>query len=104
MTLPVHAGTNGQVLSTDGAGVTSWVANQLPKIGMNPTYNVATTGNDTTGDGSVGAPYATIVHALQVAAGFDYQSLCFPTIKIADGTYPEQVSVAFFTNLGGQGR
>jgi hypothetical protein len=26
MTLPVSAGTSGQVLQTDGAGVTSWVA------------------------------------------------------------------------------
>jgi hypothetical protein len=103
MTLPIDARTSGQVLSTDGTGITSWVANQLPKININPTYNVATTGDDTTGDGSVGAPFATIVHALEVAAGFDYQSLYFPTIKIANGTYLEQVSVPLFTNLGGQG-
>jgi hypothetical protein len=78
-------------------------AGQLPRINMTPTYNVATTGNDTTGDGSVGAPFATIVHASQVAAGFDYQNLYFPTIKIANGTYLELVSVPLFTNLGGQG-
>jgi hypothetical protein len=73
------------------------------KVTSNPTFNVATTGNDTTGDGSVAAPYATINHALLVAAGFDYQKTYFPTIKIADGTYLEQVNVPLFTNLGGKG-
>lgn len=53
-----------------------------------PTFYVATTGNDTTGDGSVGNPYATPSKAHSVAADGD-------TIEIADGTYVEASYITF---------
>ena len=45
--------------------------------------NVATDGNDETGDGSVGAPFATVMRALEAAGDGD-------TVQIADGTYGER--------------
>ena len=55
------------------------------------TIYVATTGNDTTGDGSAGAPYATITKAKSVIPknlnGF------MATIDIAAGTYVEAVTL-----------
>lgn len=55
------------------------------------TIYVATTGNDTTGDGSAGAPYATITKAKSVIPknlnGF------MATINIAAGTYVEAVTL-----------
>jgi hypothetical protein len=44
------------------------------------TYYVATTGNDSTGTGSIGAPYLTITKALTVVANGD-------TIIVEDGSY-----------------
>jgi len=48
------------------------------------TYHVAPTGNDTTGDGSAGNPWATINHA-------DFQNLLVPgdTVVVQAGTYPQ---------------
>ncbi|MEI6389714.1 MAG: right-handed parallel beta-helix repeat-containing protein [Verrucomicrobiota bacterium] len=48
------------------------------------TYHVAPTGNDTTGDGSAGNPWATINHA-------DFQNLLVPgdTVTVQAGTYPQ---------------
>jgi Protein of unknown function (DUF1565) len=50
------------------------------------TRYVATTGNDTTGDGSVGNPYATITKAHSVTVAGDL-------VSIAAGTYPEHIEV-----------
>jgi hypothetical protein len=53
------------------------------------TYYVATDGSDTTGDGSAGAPYATLGHALSSlpAAGGD-------TVVVRDGTYQGTTTVS----------
>lgn len=48
--------------------------------------NVATTGNDTTGDGSVGAPWRTINKALAYGASLDLNLKRF-RVLCADGTY-----------------
>ena len=45
-------------------------------------YYVATTGSDTTGDGSSGNPWATIQHAIS-----DSSVVAGDTINVADGTY-----------------
>lgn len=50
----------------------------LPLLGAD--YYVATTGNDTTGDGSSGTPWATINKALSIAVAGD-------TIHVASGDY-----------------
>lgn len=52
------------------------------------TIYVRTTGNDTTGTGLTGAPYATLNKALLVAAAGD-------TILLGDGTYAENTSSGF---------
>ena len=46
------------------------------------TYYVAKTGNDTTGDGSVGNPWLTLQHAEDAAANGD-------TVHVGEGTYKE---------------
>jgi hypothetical protein len=55
------------------------------------TYYVATTGNDTTGTGAVGAPWRTIQKAATIAAAGD-------TVNVAAGTYQERHIL--FTNSG----
>jgi hypothetical protein len=54
---------------------------------MAATYYVATTGNDTTGDGSVGNPWATVQKGINVAQAGD-------TVLVGAGTYSENVSSA----------
>jgi hypothetical protein len=46
------------------------------------TWNVSTTGNDTTGDGSSGSPYATVSKAVSMSSNGD-------TIRIESGNYVE---------------
>jgi nitrous oxidase accessory protein NosD len=50
------------------------------------TWYVATTGSDTTGDGTSGNPWATIQHAVNTVAADD-------TINVAAGTYNENVVI-----------
>lgn len=65
----------------------------LTPAGANKTFYVATTGNDTTGDGSVGNPWLTIQHAVDQVVRYDYENLYTATINVADGTYNEGVGV-----------
>lgn len=85
------AAAAGEVLPSDwNADHTIVGADTIPILATsNLTFNVTTTGNDTTGDGSSGNPFATVQHAATVAAGYDYQSLYFPTIQIGDGSYAQ---------------
>jgi hypothetical protein len=71
----------------------------LPLATSDINFYVATTGNDTTGDGSVAAPSATIQHALIEASRYDYQGLYNVTINIADGTYTENVVIPTFKSV-----
>lgn len=57
------------------------------KLTADTTYNVATTGNDVTGDGSVGTPWATPQHAYDYLAQNVDTAGHSVTIKMADGTY-----------------
>lgn len=58
-------------------------------------YYVATTGSDTTGDGSSGNPFKTVQHAIDILpknlGGRD------ATITMADGTYNEDISIVGFS-------
>lgn len=56
-------------------------------IAANTTMYVATTGSDTTGDGSSGSPYASIAKALSSIAEKLIASGVTVTIQVADGTY-----------------
>lgn len=86
---PVHSGdtvtisynkTAGKIFGLSSFESTS-VANNRPAF-LHSIY-VATTGNDSTGNGSQGNPYQTITKALAVAVAGD-------TILLADGTYAEK--------------
>lgn len=91
---------DGDHLVFDG---TDWV-NQAPGTSTaegqdtaNVTTYVATTGNDTTGDGTSGNPYATVTKALSTLP----RSIGFvQTIDVADGTYAETISLTGFTCTG----
>jgi hypothetical protein len=52
LTLPTSAGTSGYVLSTDGAGVTSWVSNSAPLAIGTPITNGSTINSLLIADGS----------------------------------------------------
>ena len=56
-------------------------------IAANTIIYVATTGSDTTGDGSSSAPFASIAKALSSIAGKLIASGVLVTIQVADGTY-----------------
>lgn len=58
------------------------------------TYYVATTGSDTTGDGTSSKPFKTIQHALDILP----KDLCgyVAYISVADGTYDEDVYIVGF--------
>lgn len=57
-----------------------------PTLTANATFYVATTGNDTTGTGGPGAPWATIQKAVDYVMGLDCRTYNV-TIQLADGTY-----------------
>lgn len=60
---------------------------------------IATTGNDTTGDGSSGSPYLTMAKALSVLPRVINKD---HTIHIADGTYAEAVVIEDYMSSGGR--
>ena len=65
------------------------------KLDANTTFYVATTGDDTTGDGTNGAPWATLQHAYDVlAASYDFGGFT-ATMQVADGTYAAGLSVGY---------
>jgi hypothetical protein len=67
--------------------------NSRLKLAANLDLYVATTGNDTTGDGSSGAPWLTIQKAIDhVANTLDLAGFNV-TILVADGTYAESVQL-----------
>ena len=70
MTLPTTAGTNGYVLSTDGTGVTSWIATSGGG-GTVTSVNVSggTTGLTTSGGPVTGSGTITLAGTLAVANG-----------------------------------
>jgi hypothetical protein len=62
-------------------------AGYYPIISSDVTYYVSTSGNDTTGNGSVGTPWATIAKALEYLGPFAISSAATVTIQLADGIY-----------------
>ena len=62
-------------------------SNQRIALGANTTFYVATTGNDSTGNGTSGTPWLTIQHAINVLnSKYDLAGYT-ATINVADGTY-----------------
>lgn len=61
----------------------------------NLIFYVATTGSDSTGDGSIGTPWATLQHAADVVQQtYDLAGQYSATINVADGTYNGGVIVS----------
>jgi hypothetical protein len=58
-------------------------------LSANRTVYVATTGNDTTGDGTVGTPWLTIQYALNKLSKIHLNGYTY-TVSIANGTYTTQ--------------
>jgi len=56
-------------------------------ITSNLTLNVATTGNDTTGLGTVAAPWATPQRAMEYLSAYAIKQGVTVTVSVADGTY-----------------
>lgn len=75
-------------LATPGANWKTTVS-ALTRISLtgDVTYNVSTTGNDVSGDGSAGNPWATAQHAADfIASSLDLKSFT-ATVQFAAGTY-----------------
>lgn len=69
------------------------------KLAANTTYYVATTGSDTTGNGSSGAPWATLQKAYNwIVGNLDFAGYTV-TVSVANGTYAPLA--ANFPNVGG---
>jgi hypothetical protein len=62
------------------------------KLNANVSFYVATTGNDTTGNGTSGAPWATLQHAWNVVCDNYDLSGFIATINVANGTYSAGVN------------
>lgn len=65
------------------------------RLSSTTTFYVATTGNDTTGDGSSGAPWATIQGAVDKITNLYEFNGTTVTISVANGTYTGSVVIAF---------
>lgn len=63
------------------------------------TYYVATTGNDTTGAGTLASPWLTVQRALNAAALLDFAGFAV-TIQVADGTYTTAASITIPVTTG----
>lgn len=89
-TLEIDA-TNG--LQVKDSGITidkiDHSTNVRTLLTSDATYYVATTGNDSTGDGSSGSPWATIQHAIDYLVEYIDLGVYDATIQLADGTYTD---------------
>lgn len=98
-TVPVSDATPtaGQVLGYDGS---EWkpVSNDA-FTNVSHTYYVAVDGNDTTGNGSLTAPFATIAKA-QTQSVADYGSTGTPVaIELLPGSYTESVTISRYNTV-----
>lgn len=83
--------TNGNV-GNALTSTTNWqflidLSTQKFGLAADRTFYVSTTGNDTTGDGSSGSPWATIQHAWDVIQKYYDLNGYTATIQLDDGTY-----------------
>lgn len=86
-TLPTSGGTESDVLKADASGNAEWASLFLiVPISRNTTIFVSTSGNDTTGDGSAGSPYATLSKAAEHVAMW-YSGVNTVTVYVGPGIY-----------------
>lgn len=77
---------SGTYALQNAAGTISW-ASYTKLITANTTLYIATTGSDTTGDGSSGTPWATVSKALTYLDDYFILPSVTVTIQLAAGTY-----------------
>ena len=75
----------GVTISSDGIEVDSQSTSLV--IGSNTTFYVTTTGNDSTGDGSSGSPWATIGKAAEYLSERRIKKDVSVTVSVGSGTY-----------------
>jgi hypothetical protein len=92
-----YDGTSFEINSSYGSG-------QRALLTANTSFYVSTTGNDSTGNGTVAAPYATIQKAWNVISeNYDLNGYA-ATIQLEDGTYTPTVGLnAYLTPPGAPG-
>lgn len=88
--IPSQTGQSGKHLSTDGTSLIWVVENTCPSSGV---LVVAKNGNNSTGDGSYGKPFATIQHAHDYAES-NFAADATVVISIAPGNYAEALSLS----------
>ena len=89
------AGTStSQVITAAALWYVLSLATRL-RISSDTTIYVSPTGNDSTGTGAVGSPYASIYRALLSIAGKSIDDGFMVTIQCADGTFNISSSVVF---------
>ena len=85
-TVAAPVATDTVLLST-GASTATWQAYPWSRVLVaNEDVYVTTAGNDSTGDGSVGAPYLTVARAITHVSGL-YAGAYAITVHIAEGHY-----------------
>ena len=101
-TLPVNAGTNGYILSTDGAGTTSWI-NNTGGGGTVTSINVSggTTGLTATGGPITGSGTITLAGTLAVANGGTGTTTSVGTGSVVLNTSPTLVTPLLGTPASG---
>ena len=72
---------------TDGSNADALHIHSVTEATGNTTYYLATTGNDSTGNGSSGSPWKTVNKAIQEIYSQSWGLEDIATISIADGTY-----------------
>ena len=88
--------TPSNVTSSDANGTYTG----LGLISSNVTIYVATTGNDTTGTGTSGAPFATIQKAMSYLQGFTIASNATVTVSIGSGTFSQTSTINLYHPCG----
>ena len=94
---PGPAGVTGPTGPTGPIGPTG----PTGLINANTSYYVATSGSDTTGNGTSGSPWATLAHALSIIGAYHQNPNVTVTIFLGDGTYSSTtpINLAFSGDL-----
>ncbi len=95
---PISGGAANTVLADNGGTLIEWPAQGTITATGNLTFYVDPAGSDSN-PGTIGSPFLTIQHALNVTAQYNYQGLYFPKINLNAGTYTEAIILPPLFNL-----
>lgn len=100
--LGASMGVAKDATTLDGLDSTAFVlkTDTRTKLIEDTTFYVSTTGNDTTGDGSVGAPWATLIGVYSnLALNYDFNNFV-AIVSMADGSYDPLTNDSFLSPNG----